>query len=409
MSVKKKTKKKKKLCSQKESVALIARNHEIKVMFRRVIEMVGISDVYRLIPKSEWKFIHKIRFHSIRLKVAPGTEILKRVFKEYQKIFSLWMKKINIKMENCNACLNLEEALIAGMTFCLYGKHLEPDDFEGASQVKKAFSIFDQLLVDGIPLPVHKAFDLTENFVINESRISKGYVWFSVAQLPNNEDIRKTIFNLHMCNSKRAKGKIEGKSRSAFMIGFPASPEGMRWASVKLSDLGAGKEFSDAELPVFIQRHALDRLNERLSPIPEGVIHRELYYSIVKPVVVKDSKGRPLIEYRFAKFRLGYLTPHFFDNGTLITTFLFLTNTGTPEGNRIAEKLKLKAFEKRYLQIDRLNTFLDDNLVSDRKLRAVFSGCGCDWLFEFAQSYGTIQREPEHAEWIRKHLVMDNW
>ena len=83
-----------------------------------------------------------------------------------------------------------------------------------------------------------------------------------------------------------------------------------------------------------------------------------IYYNIIESFdnikSIPEEDGCAFIEYRYENVKLGYLIVSLIEGIAVIRTFLFLTNSNTPEGRNLHENTGLEAIEKRYLSLDKL-------------------------------------------------------
>jgi hypothetical protein len=193
----------------------------------------------------------------------------------------------------------------------------------------------------------------------------------------------------------------DGISRPAWRCGLPMSGS-IKWAQWGRNIPGFGR---DAEMvDVYIQSHALQRLHERLCFEPVGLTDWA-WQSLNEPVLHPQDGGW-LVEFRlFQKLRLGYFRAEFIDGRILITTFLFLTNEGTPEGRRLREKTRFTTDQIAWLKIDQLSYFLLSDVQDDLRLRALFDECGCGHLFDMMKPEARVSTMRAAAE-TRRHLKM---
>ncbi len=91
--------------------------------------------------------------------------------------------------------------------------------------------------------------------------------------------------------------------------------------------------------------------------------------------------GQILIEYRLKNFKVGYLAFDLIKDKLVIKTFLFITMDGTPEGERLRETWGIQAIDKKYLEIDRLSTFILSDIRDNAELKAQFVQAGREDLF----------------------------
>jgi len=167
---------------------------------------------------------------------------------------------------------------------------------------------------------------------------------------------------------------------------------------------------TDEALPLYIQRHALHRLDERLGLHAENV-HAHLFFSLYdQPVNYVMVDGRTLIEFNMYEYKVGYLVTTIQDDKLVILSFLFLTNDGTPEGRKLRTLTGLAKRDKKYLEIDKLSTFTAYRIHEDKDLSELFRQAGCGSLLE-AETLQAIAAEymPERSKAIlHKYLGKEN-
>jgi hypothetical protein len=195
---------------------------------------------------------------------------------------------------------------------------------------------------------------------------------------------------------------IDGKPRPAFQCGTPWSLKGIRWYEIDGRALGLDGARS---YPVYLQAHALRRLRERLAPslIPETVITMGLMWSLPESTVVRRG-GDYLIAFSLTGIRVGYLVARVVAGLLVVTTFLFLTMKGTPEGQLLREKLGLSHRDIEYEGLDRLETFLAPDVLADKALVKVLDESGCGSLLELARDGFPHKAVAGRAEDLKKFL-----
>src|SRR5581483_11803716 len=174
---------------------------------------------------------------------------------------------------------------------------------------------------------------------------------------------------------QRIEVMLDGSVRAVYRCGGDVR-EGFQWVnwSAKLFDGRDGQDY-----PVYIQKHALDRLHDRLRPFSHASVHLSLRMSLNHPVITPCKQDSTyLVEYRLAgRVRVGYLVARRLSDKIVITTFLFLTMQGTPEAQRLAQHLRLRRPDIEYNRLDRLSEFINTDLSKDRDLAHVFEESGC--------------------------------
>src|SRR5450759_1287872 len=140
---------------------------------------------------------------------------------------------------------------------------------------------------------------------------------------------------------------------------FKKNPKEMK---VKLSQLGFQNGIPDKDVKIYIQKHALRRLDERIDCLSVDQKHISLFSALIKPEIIKTAKNRSLVAFRIYNTKVGYLSAEYIDGAVLIHTFLFITNNGTPEGQKLTELTGLGKLDKKYLAIDKLSSFIKSDI-----------------------------------------------
>ena len=135
------------------------------------------------------------------------------------------------------------------------------------------------------------------------------------------------------------------------------------------------------ELPVFIERHAIDRLHERL-PLPnhESFLHTVMVDSLEYPTLTPREPGKYLVDLCLGDHKVGYFVAQVLPDLVLIRTFLFLTMQGTPEADRLRDKLGLSRNDVERYKLDYFWTLTASNIADDPLLSRVLAECGCGHL-----------------------------
>jgi hypothetical protein len=141
-----------------------------------------------------------------------------------------------------------------------------------------------------------------------------------------------------------------------------------------------------AEEGSYIPKEIVIKYNELLLEfIKEDTI--ESYSGVEIPLDWYLSEGLMLVNYfhqlmhlvpfDLASGKIGYLLCRWCERKIIITTFLFLTNDGTPEGKKLEELTMLKKMDKQHLQIDTVQHFLSYHIDRNEELKSLFIEAGC--------------------------------
>jgi hypothetical protein len=196
---------------------------------------------------------------------------------------------------------------------------------------------------------------------------------------------------------------IDDVERRAYWCGLPWWLEGVRWLECDGAALGLqeGRKY-----PIFIQSHAIHKLRERLPEdlLTERDVKMGLLESFTDLRLERQGEDTYRIEYHLTGHRVGYLTARVAQGKLVVTTFLFLTMSGTPEGTQLRERLRLTRWDIEHEGLDRLGTFLGTDVHSDPGLAAALEKCGCGSLLALARSGFAPEQVPGRAAELKRFL-----
>ena len=158
--------------------------------------------------------------------------------------------------------------------------------------------------------------------------------------------------------------EIAGKKRPVFRLATANAVSKLEWIEIDSSVLGTAYQGDKKQLEVYIQSHALNRFRERLDILNSDAINYLLWentHTIGNIQVYRKMILHPVILFGV---KIGYLVGNIVDDKFLFSTFLFITHSFTPEGDRLKKITGLGKEDISYWKIDRLSTFI--NLQEDK-------------------------------------------
>jgi hypothetical protein len=188
---------------------------------------------------------------------------------------------------------------------------------------------------------------------------------------------------------------ISGKSRPAYKVGGPIPRRGFRWTTIPSGTLGCDSPLGVLPLEVYIQSHALIRIRERMNTIDHGEMEIVLSYSLENCKKVVKYKQCLLIPSIFYNAKIGYYLVEVIEGIALIKTFLFITNTGTPEGDELDKELNAGKIEKEFLKLDRISTYVNSDLPEDPRIRSIFEKVGLGYLCNLDRKTYSLSKNVE--------------
>ncbi|WP_372648006.1 hypothetical protein [Draconibacterium sp.] len=177
---------------------------------------------------------------------------------------------------------------------------------------------------------------------------------------------------------------------------------------VKAEYFGINSMMHNLSIKIFIQKHAIARIKERL-----GIHFFHISYSLVvmamynKPIEIETGKSY-LFPVTYGKVKVGYLKAELTGNKLVILTFLFLTNNGTPEGQKL-NNIGLEKEDKKYLGIDKLDIFINSDIKNDERLTQFFKSADCGDLFKLDKTLINKDNPEEvaRAAFLNHYLGID--
>lgn len=198
--------------------------------------------------------------------------------------------------------------------------------------------------------------------------------------------------------------EIEGHKRTIFQINIYQKDVPIA-LTVTPEMLGINGLLKDLPLNIYIQRHALDRINERIGDYFISYNYPEIISMILIHQAFPTNDGGYLFPYTFQHIRLGYLKANIYGDRLIFRTFLFLTNNSTPEGNKLAKLLGVQKADKKYLGIDNLKTFINSDIETNETLKRIFCQAGCGELFALNKIMKQNPSPTIHcADFLEKYL-----
>jgi hypothetical protein len=225
--------------------------------------------------------------------------------------------------------------------------------------------------------------------------------FYQTVREPLDTDRVKTSFVISIAKSECVYVNIEGNRRQAFRC-LKSSME-QAWEPISLTGDSLLLSDNSQTFPVFMQRHAWDRLIERLG-IPRRLLVVLTSESLSEPKLNKRNDGSYLLEVRLGIKKVGYFVGDVFDRKFVIKTFLFLTMQGTPESKLLRTELRLTRSDIEFTMLDNLLAFANSDMKHDKALVSLFDKCGCGHLFNLVDLEGEAKFIPGQSKAVRDHL-----
>jgi len=335
---------------------------------------------FEFIPSRYLDDIYENRYPPLTIKMAPGAIIDSARWQEYRKTLSslLDVPAIPMAIENT---IPIKTMLSEGLTLLHFVAIMAKNRFprsEELRQILRPFLMPENVYYSYLSDQLSGLLFLMD---VRSGNYQDGFLQADKTQTNIHRIAAANTLVIHLYKPILSSAVIEGDKREIVAVTRPV-PNGIT-LQVKFKPSAIGlTSTTDEALPVYIQRHALRRLDERLG-LQANNVHSHLFFSMFEqPVNFVLHKGRSLIEFNMYEHKVGYLVTTLHEDKLVILTFLFLTNDGTPEGRRLGQLTGLEKHDKKYLGIDKLSTFTAYKIHEDEELSALFHEAGCGSLLD---------------------------
>lgn len=181
--------------------------------------------------------------------------------------------------------------------------------------------------------------------------------------------------------ARRSKMMIHGRSRPVYKIAVPVVGEGIDWVQIPSELLGEHYHGDKPTLSLYMQSHAFNRMKERLDAFDQMTLNHILWLNMIQIESFEHYKGYLLLPVEVYDIKIGYLACNVVGEVVVIRSFLFLTHSCTPEGDKLKSMSGLGRSDITYWKIDRLSTLLGVNPESSADLYQLFSKAGIEDIF----------------------------
>ncbi len=154
---------------------------------------------------------------------------------------------------------------------------------------------------------------------------------------------------------------IDGVKRPVYRMPYLYINSESDWNSIDTSLLGESYTGDLDKLDLYIQSHALKRMYERIDIYTNDVHNVNIWKNTNNIEEIILYKGNYLIPYAVESIRIGYMLAKVVEDKFVITTFLLITHSDTPEGDRFKEVTGLGFTDISYWKLDRMSTFKSFN------------------------------------------------
>ena len=385
---------------QNQKLANAQHRNEFLRKLKVIINTVADSDVCSPIPQVIFNNIYTGRNHSLKVIVPSGYKVPYEIHWDAKCILSAWLKRENIILTPGNLQITLDEFYTLALTAITLYNSLETSNQAYAHNLVNGLSGFKANIEALFKQASENLYGILYAFGMGVSDMGKTLYWYKheLIETPNLERGIDNIVSLYSHEVESVIVQINNNPRPVKQVSWAFAYTGVDKITIKPSLLNINSPFADIPLNVYIQSHALQRIAERIDCFQTGIIHFNLFSSLKEPKVFHTKSNSIFIEYRMFNTKAGYLPVDIIDGMIIIRTFLFVTNNGTPEGELLENNTGLQKFDKKYLAIDKLSTFMTSDIGSNHEVSQIFNNAGCHCLVELYEKMNEICiKRPKHS------------
>ncbi len=384
------TKKRKKVHQQhNEKIARAHHKNEFMRKLKYYVTLFSDKDVFGLIPQKFLDVMYEMRCYSVRIRNAEGHDIPSDVLNHSKMIVAILTKNIFLPIKGRKEEVSIHDFFTIIVSFYSVISVSEDRHFSTSSEVKKRTQLIDYV-PENLQLSMEYLTGVIATITLMYSDLRQR-IYYMKTEIINHLEGRKgrtIVMDMYSSVPNKMQINVDNDVRPAYQVSWGMNNIDPRLLSVTLEAKDLGVSFITMEKPfdVYIQSHALLRLEERLDNVYPGYLHFFLFDSFRPATYIRNKKGDIMIEYKLQGKKVGYMPISIEDGVFLVHTFLFLTNNGTPEGEKLRENTGLDIEDKKYLTIDKLSAFMSSDIADNSQVKQIFIDAGCGSLFELDDS-----------------------
>lgn len=375
------------------------RKTEFLKKFKEMMNSLAGESIYSCLSRKDIDIMYKYRCHPFRVVPAEGYCITGEILNDCQRFLVIWMQNQFFTIQPNDVRISLYDFYSVAGTIWASQIYLGKDDRAEVVKLKNSLKEF----VDHMTEFNDKANEILTGFLrtycFMKSDIRKTLYWVNYKLEMDKNKCRgpENILYLYSRSVENIKMKIDGIVRPVkpvcwALYNTPPSP-----MSIEKFFFTLRKEDTGKQINVYIQSHAVNRLSERIDCINTGLLQYYMYSSIKNPKIFYFCNNL-LIEFQMFNSKAGYFRADLFDDKIIIRTFLFITNNGTPECYKLQKNTGLKKLDIKYLEIERLSTFMSSDVGNNEEVRRILEESDCGCLVELYEKVKDIcTKQPEYS------------
>ena len=373
----------------------------------RVLKLYKCDEIFTLLNEIDRDIIFKYRFRYPKLVAAKGKKLPPNMLCDMKGVLYYRLKGKMMEInKNCSSISLMDYFTHYNTLFFTYQRFKKKEEARYKKIAKKMSDRFkfDEQCGESEDEGSFQIFLTSMVFSELEGHLYRINIDYKFEPYPYLE------LQVHSTKPEVISYTIDGNNRPLYRVGWGVKDD-FQWSALKLKNIKLEGYNINIPVDVYIQSHALHRLEERIDCLCYPFLQYQLYITLKNPEII-NFEGNSLLEYKINDTKYGYFVLEYIEGIIVIKTFLFLTNNGTPEGKKLKEISGLNKLDKQYWAIDKLSTFLSKEFINNESLKELFTEAGCKQLFEplsddfkLKETVGVADKLMKYIEMEQKHPV----
>lgn len=375
---------------------------------KNVMYQVGCEEAYNMLPPDQKEVLYLARLRPITLECSPecGDRIKPQNLKRLNENLSVFLKGsiyTQVEDDGTERKISSYDLFKYLETLVIYKNSVDESIYPDAKKFKDLLSYLEGKEVIALRNNAReKLEDTITKIGWYNSDVLTGVLFIRRKFIPQDAPAKQFLndYNTYVIENIKPEPtpfEIDGIKRNIYPVNV--ATKHVFGATITPEQLGFKGILQKMPLDVYYQSHLIERLKERI-----GLFHEFSYmailHSLVATNIIHTEDGGFLLPFEIYKRRVGYLKATLHGDKLIIRTFLFITNNGTPEGKKLTSLIHVQKEDKKFLAIDKLQTFMESDLDTNEKIRSLFKEAGCGDLFK-------LKKEVEISELFKMKKTAD--
>lgn len=383
---------KKKNTSQQQKQEFRHIKNEFFKKLKQVAAVLGDISGFKLLNKSDLDHVFYCRIRPYKI-INPNKQeenIGNLQLRVINKYLSTFLNLQTVEVGKSKTKISLYDFSVYAETLHQTCRNFHIKNPKDADQFRESFPIlnddFATIRVDvlhRVNIYINMLAWMCSDFIKDTVHFSK--VEIGETTSPFDTTIYHNDYSVELKRPKTELLSIDGHKRTIYQVSAKNTDDIVD-LTITPEKLGASGLMQKLPLKVFIQKHVLTRLEERLGCLFVRWSYPFVVLAVLGKAIPAETENSFLFPFKHTTTTLGYLKGDIIGDKLVIRTFLFLTNNGTPEGKKLQKLIGLEKADKKYLGIDKLSTFILSDIKDDQQLKDLFCRAGCGDLFMLDKS-----------------------